>query len=231
MSLVCAMGANLGIAHDGDADRCVFIDDKGAYVPGDKTLALISKSILGNNPQGIVVTPVATSSLVKEVVESNGGRLITTAVGSPVVARTMIKEDAVFGGEENGGLIFPDMQLCRDGGMAIARMLEAIISNGPLSEQLSVLPVYHTVKSKLHCPDNMKSDLAMHFATSVDGVTVDMTDGVKLIYDDGWVLLRASGTEPLFRVYSESKDRAVAESRAQKYLDMAEEFVNGRSDK
>ena len=70
----------------------------------------------------------------------------------------------------------------------------------------------------------------MHFATCVDGVTVDMTDGVKLIYDDGWVLLRASGTEPLFRVYSESKDRAVAESRAQKYLDMAEEFVNGRSD-
>jgi phosphomannomutase/phosphoglucomutase len=133
--------------------------------------------------------------------------------------------------EENGGLIFPDMQFCRDGGMAIARMLEAIISNGPLSEQLSVLPVYHTVKSKLHCPNNMKSDLAMHFATSVDDdVTVDTTDGVKLIYDDGWVLLRASGTEPLFRVYSESKDRAIAESRAQKYLEMAEGFVNGPSD-
>jgi phosphomannomutase/phosphoglucomutase len=231
MSLVHAMGANLGIAHDGDADRCVFIDDKGTYVPGDKTLALISKSILDSNPGGVVVTPVATSSLVKEIVESNGGRLITTAVGSPVVARTMIKEDGVFGGEENGGLIFPDMQFCRDGGMAIARMLEAIISNGPLSEQLSVLPVYHTVKSKLHCPNNMKSDLAMHFATSVDDdVTVDTTDGVKLIYDDGWVLLRASGTEPLFRVYSESKDRAVAESRAQKYLEMAEGFVNGPSD-
>ena len=229
-TLVTAMGANLGIAHDGDADRCVFVDDKGTYVPGDKTLALISKSILDNNPGGIVVTPVATSSLVKEVVESNGGHLVTTAVGSPVVARTMIKEDAVFGGEENGGLIFPDMQFCRDGGMAIARMLEAIISNGPLSEQLSVLPVYHTVKTKLHCPDDMKSDLAKHFATSVSGGTVDMTDGVKLIFDDGWVLLRASGTEPLFRVYSESKDRAVAESRAQEYLDMADLFVNGPSD-
>lgn len=224
-ALTRAVGADLGIAHDGDADRCVFVDETGGYVAGDRTLALISKVIL-QDKKGRVVTPVATSWLVRDVVKASGGELITTAVGSPVVARTMMGNRGVFGGEENGGLIFPDMQYCRDGAMAIAKMLECIIAYGPLSQQLAELPKYHTVKTKLKCPDDMKKALLQYFSDNARDATIDDTDGLKLIYENGWVLLRPSGTEPIFRVYSESLDKDVAENRAKNYLSKAEEFLS-----
>ncbi|MCL2295544.1 MAG: phosphoglucosamine mutase, partial [Methanomassiliicoccaceae archaeon] len=106
--------SDLGIAHDGDADRCVFVTGDGEYVSGDKSLALISKYILSKKKR-LVVTPVSSSSLIEEVVNGSGGEILYTAVGSPIVARKMIETGAVFGGEENGGLIFPEMQYCRDG--------------------------------------------------------------------------------------------------------------------
>jgi phosphomannomutase len=104
--MVKATGACLGIAHDGDADRCVFIDGEGNYVPGDKTLAILARSIVKENGGGIVVTPVATSSVIDETVGAVGGTVERTAVGSPKVARRMIDDGGIFGGEENGGLIF-----------------------------------------------------------------------------------------------------------------------------
>ncbi len=224
-ALTVSCGANLGIAHDGDADRCVFVDEKGNFVAGDKTLALISRAILGHEKGGIVVTPVATSSLVEEVVKDAGGSVVYTAVGSPTVAREMIKDGGVFGGEENGGLIFPKMQYCRDGAMGIATMLESLITYGPLSKQLESLPVYYTSKAKIKCPEERKQALLDYFRKNAEG-KVDDTDGVKILFDNGWVLLRPSGTEPIFRIYSESKDAEVSETRANQYLAQAEEFLS-----
>lgn len=224
-SLTVSCGANLGIAHDGDADRCVFVDEKGNYVAGDKTLALISRAVLEHENGGTIVTPVATSSLVEEVVKGAGGSIVYTAVGSPVVAREMMKDGGVFGGEENGGLIFPKMQYCRDGAMGIATMLESLITYGPLSKQVESLPVYYTSKSKIKCPEERKAELLDYFKRNAQG-KVDATDGVKIIFDNGWVLLRPSGTEPIFRIYSESKDPEVSETRANQYLAQAEEFLN-----
>ncbi|MFP4001982.1 MAG: phosphoglucosamine mutase, partial [Thermoplasmata archaeon] len=94
---------DIGIAHDGDADRAIFIDENGKYIHGDKILTLIAKRLVEEKGGGTVVTPVSSSSSVEDVVEENGGRLIYTAVGSPIVARKMKEEDAIFGGEENGG--------------------------------------------------------------------------------------------------------------------------------
>ena len=159
IKMVKATGASLGIAHDGDADRCVFVDGEGNYVPGDKTLAILARSIVKENGGGIVVTPVATSSVIDETVSSVGGKVVRTAVGSPKVARRMIDDGGIFGGEENGGLIFADHQFCRDGGMAIGRMLESIIKIGPLKEQVDSLVPFYTVKKKLVCPDELSSIL------------------------------------------------------------------------
>ncbi len=225
--LVADIGADLGIAHDGDADRCVFTDGRGTYVPGDKTLAILAKGIVEANGGGTVVTPVATSSVVDDVVKAAGGEVVRTAVGSPVVARKMMDDGGVFGGEENGGLIFPDHQYCRDGAMAIGRMLECIIRNGPLETQLAELPVYYTEKRKIVCPNDRKSALMEYMGSHADmSLKKDTTDGLKLIAGDFWMLARPSGTEPIFRIYVESKNKERAAEIAGEYQEMAESFLS-----
>ncbi|MCL2607133.1 MAG: phosphoglucosamine mutase [Methanomassiliicoccaceae archaeon] len=213
MSLVVSAKADLGIAHDGDADRTAFISEDGKFVSGDKSLSLISKHILSKK-KGTVVTPVSSSSMVEEAVKASGGAIKYTAVGSPAVAKAMFESGAVFGGEENGGLIFPEHRLCRDGAMAAAKMLELIAKEGKLSEQIGKLPVYHVEKRKIDCPNNIKDDLLRSLKDSNKGAKADTTDGLKLLFSDGWVLVRPSGTEPKFRIYSESKDESVARQRA-----------------
>ena len=217
--------ANIGFAHDGDADRCVFVDNKGNYVPGDIALTLLSKSLVEANAGGEVVTPIATSSIIDEVVTGAGGTVVRTAVGAPKVARRMKADGAVFGGEENGGLIFPDHQFCRDGGMAIARMLEAIVTT-PLRKQIEALPVYYTSKRKVECDKALYDPIRKHIIANSKGIKVDETDGLKLLFDDGsWVLARPSGTEALYRVYAESKDREKANEMAAYYEKLIIDFV------
>ena len=225
ITLTTKTGASLGIAHDGDADRCVFIADGGDFVSGDKSLALLAKLELSKR-KGKVVTPVSSSSLVEEVVLEAGGILKYTAVGSPIVARKMKEYGAIFGGEENGGLIFPEMQYCRDGAMTVAKMLESIATNGPLSVQMSQLPVYYTQKRKIECPNDMKQAVINYLKKSVKDGNMDNTDGLKIIYADGWVLARPSGTEPIFRIYSESKDEMVSIARANHFEELVANYLD-----
>ncbi len=216
ISLTRESKAHLGIALDGDADRAVFVADGGEYVSGDRSLALMAKHALKRR-KGTVVTPVSSSSLVEEVVNEAGGDLIYTAVGSPVVARRMMEVGAIFGGEENGGLIFPEHQHCRDGGMSAAKMLESIVLDSPLSEQLTTLPNYHVEKRSIVCTELQKEELMICLRDHCSDLTVDDTDGLKVLFDDGWVLIRPSGTEPIFRIYSESKDLGICRQRADEY--------------
>lgn len=225
--MVVGIGADMGIAHDGDADRCVFVTGKGEYVPGDRSLALIARSLVVANGGGEVVTTVATSSVVGDVVEAEGGTMAYTAVGSPVVARRMIEDNGIFGGEENGGLIFSDHQFCRDGAMAAARMLEAVAKHGPLQDQVDTLPKYCTVKDAVACTDEVKPLIIGRMAEMHNDLRLNTVDGLRIDYDDGWVLLRPSGTEPKFRIYSESKDPEVARSRADMFKAEFEEIVKG----
>lgn len=221
--------ADIGVAQDGDADRAIFIDEKGTYIWGDKTLALGAKYATKKNG-GIAVTPVTTSSCFDDVVLKNNGNVIHTAVGSPIVARVMIKEKAVFGGEENGGLIFPEMQYCRDSAMSIAKILEIMVKeNKKLSELIDEIPKYEVYKTKMSCPDDKKEIvmkiLAKQTKKDKNVKQVDETDGVKLYLKDGWVLMRPSGTEPIFRVYAESKDKTKAEEIALTYKKITEDLI------
>ena len=228
MALTKQVGADLGAAHDADGDRTIFVTDKGDYVMGDVSLALIAKAVLQEH-KGKVITPVSSSAIVEDVVEANGGLLKYTAVGSHVVVKKMAENMAVFGGEENGSMVFPELQMCRDGLMALAKMLECIAKNGPLSEQISEFATYHDVKCNVECPDSRKSELLDHFYEQTNGSRVETVDGLKVYFDDGWVLLRPSTTEELFRIYSESRDEAVAQSRAEKYESEARSFLAGSS--
>jgi phosphomannomutase/phosphoglucomutase len=220
---------DFGVAQDGDADRAIFIDEKGNYIWGDKTLALAAR--FATKKGGISVTPVTTSSCFDDVVKENNGQVIHTMVGSPIVARVMIEKKAVFGGEENGGLIFPELQYCRDSAMSIAKIMEIMAkTNKKLSELIDEIPKYEVYKTKMPCPNEKKQNvmktLANQTKNNPDVLKVDETDGVKLYLKQGWVIMRPSGTEPIFRVYSESKDKNTAEQIALEYKKITEEIIN-----
>lgn len=215
---VAKEGADIGIVHDGDADRVVFISDGGKYVDGNSSLALLSKyEIQKNGGKGKIVAPVATSFTVRDAAIQSGGEFVFTAVGSPIVARRMIADNGIFGGEENGGLIFARHQFCRDGAMGAAAMLENIALNGKLSTQIANLPRYYTIKETVMCTEESKPKIIAALPKMIDG-NIDTTDGFKILFDDGWVLIRASGTEPKFRVYSESSSEDNARERMTKYF-------------
>jgi phosphomannomutase/phosphoglucomutase len=207
---------DLGILHDGDADRTIFVDENGSYMYGDRSLAIAAQYACTSRNGGLVVTTVGSSKCVEDAVKMSGGEIMYTKVGSPIVARAMMAHSAIFGGEENGGLIFPEFQYCRDGAMAAAKMIEIIAMTGALSEINAVIPAYSQYKTKTPCPDKVKDSVLAKLLEDAGSDNVDTTDGLKIFHDDGWVLVRPSGTEPIFRIFSEAKtpDRArdIAES-------------------
>lgn len=217
---VVRIGADLGFAHDGDADRCVFVSETGRYLPGDIGLALLSilcmKTTAGKKQ---VVSTVALSNMVEDAIVDAGGSLVRTAVGSPIVARRMIEDGSPIGGEDNGGIIFADHQFCRDGALAAARMIEFVARYGSVQAEVDKLPKYTTIKAAAYCADDKKEYLVDTMAKNHSSEKIDRTDGLKIIFDDGWVLLRPSGTEPKFRIYSESKDADVAKRRSEQFVD------------
>lgn len=222
--------AALGIAHDGDADRSMFITSSGKFVGGDISLALLSRFMMEAGGNKIAVTTVASSSVMADVVEKAGGKVVYTAVGAPVVARRMMKEGSAVGGEENGGCIFGDHQYCRDGGMAMARMLENIVKNGSLDEQIASLPKYYTIKQKVICPDSEKKKVAAKLLDNHREDNVNTMDGLRIDYSDGWILIRPSGTEPIYRIYSESKDEKTAKERASAFMNEFDAILRGNSE-
>lgn len=225
ISLVKDSDADIGIANDGDADRAIFIDEKGRYLHGDKTLTLMAKNIVRDNGGGTVVTPVSSSTSVEDVVEESGGELIYTEVGSPIVAREMIKKDAIFGGEENGGLIFADHQYCRDAGLTAAKIVETVATEGPLSELVDDLPNYALDKRGVDCPDEMKDELMERLKKNFKEEDHDDIDGLKIYYDEGWVLIRPSGTEPKYRVYSQAKKPDDAKRLGEKHQKIVNQLI------
>lgn len=213
------LGADIGLAHDGDADRTICIDEKGNFVLGDKTFALVEKQMLKENGGGIIVTTVATSQAIYDIAEEYGGKVIATAVGDLLVARKLKEEDGLFGGEENGGLIFPDFIYGRDAAMTVAKILETLVKeNKPLSELIYELPVYYQEKLKIECPDDEKQKVMSEIVNEIKSSTdfkLDTTDGVKILKNDGWVIIRPSGTEPIFRCFAESDSQDKANEMAE----------------
>jgi len=226
-ALVESSGSDLGVAFDGDADRAIFIDEKGEVHWGDRSFALVVKEFLREHPRETVATPVSSSRVVEDVVATGGGRILWTVVGSVVVSRTMLDKGIVMGGEENGGIMYGPHQPVRDGSMALALILDIMAKEEkPLSRLLGDLPQYRQTKGKVPCPNELKERLLNELRGRVEASRVETIDGLKLWYPDGsWILVRPSGTEPIFRLYAEAEDQKRANGLVDKHVKIIEEIV------
>jgi phosphomannomutase/phosphoglucomutase len=205
--LVVSTGAAFGVAHDGDADRAVFVDERGRFIEENQEFALIADRVCSER-KGTVVTPVSSSMMVQEIAGSHGCTVTYTPVGSIYVARTMLSLigegiPVAFGGEGNGGIIYPWHQFCRDGGMTAAMMVSILSQErSSLSGLTGRLPPYTMIKEKLKESD--PAGLIRRLAETYREEQIDYTDGIRISRGRTWALIRPSGTEPLVRVMVES---------------------------
>ncbi len=198
--------ADLGIAHDGDADRAIVVDEKGKMIGLDTQLALVTKDALEHTKQKspLVISTVESSLSLREVVSSHGGRLSITPVGSRNVAAHLRADGAVFGGEPCGEYVFTHGVGVPDGLMAGLFFVELFCRSGKLSKQAKEIPAYPIHRQKIACSNSHKKDAMTRIAADWPFFKPSHVDGLRTDLPDGWVLVRPSGTEPYMRLTAEA---------------------------
>jgi phosphomannomutase/phosphoglucomutase len=212
---VVACKADLGIAQDGDADRTLVVDERGGILTGDRVFALVALHHLRERKHPRIVTTVATSAVLDDVASKLGGEVARTRVGEPEIIGEFRKRGGDIGGEENGGVVFPDWLLCREGIMTAVKFIEFLDRTGMKASELdATLPLYSQVKQRIKCHNKLKPKVLKALAKRFAMHKLDRTDGLRVVFDDGWLLLRPSGTEPIFRCFAEARDEKRAEELA-----------------
>ena len=213
---VVKTGSAFGIAHDGDADRAVFVDEKGRFIDGNIMLAILASYFAEQNVGGEIVTTLASSGVIEAVGKKYGCETVYTVVGSPYVARTMREEldsgkNVFIGGEGNGGIIYPSHQFCRDGGMSGATLVGLLSEKKiPLSSYIDSLPKFTMYQEKRKT--TRAKEITEHMRLYFKNYPIDDRDGIKVHKKGSWALIRPSGTEPLIRIYTESEDAGEAKT-------------------
>ncbi len=190
-------GAELGIAHDGDGDRMMAVDDRGRFIPGDKLLALFAQEVGAKE----VVTTIDTSMIIDEM----GFSVTRTKIGDTYVSEEL-KKGGGFGGEPSGSWVFPGISLCPDGIYAAAQAA-AIASRQKLSQLVDKIPHYPILRGSIASEGVVMPKLEERLMAMKPKLVTNI-DGVRLDFEDGWLLIRASGTEPKIRVTAEAKSEA-----------------------
>jgi phosphomannomutase/phosphoglucomutase len=218
LAAVRDMKADAGIAWDADGDRVIFADENGKYVIGDRVFALSILWQMRKAKKGDVVTTVATSRAAEDVAARSGCKVRYTAIGAPYLCEEMRKKPAMIGGEEVGGVIWPQLSLAKDGFMTGAAMAEALCDK-PLGEWLEEVPVYHNVKLKLEADQKSKKEIVSRVLAYAKNKKLDcvMVDGVRINLKDSWVIVRASGTENYVRIFAEAKSADDAQKLVKEY--------------
>ncbi len=226
---VRSSGADFGVAHDGDADRAIFVDDKGVAHWGDHSFALIEDWFLSANPGETIVTPVSSSQVVDQIAKRHGSKVVWTKVGSIHVSKTMQRIGARLGGEENGGIFYGPHHPVRDGAMAAALIAKILSQRSEaLSTLFRKLPTFYSSKDKVPCRNDFKASALEAVRKLTSKFEVDTTDGIKVWQPDrSWVLIRPSGTEPAIRIFAEAKTQQKAKQLVRRYKALLQRFAKG----
>jgi phosphomannomutase/phosphoglucomutase len=225
-SLVRSTNADFGVAYDGDGDRSIFCDETGRIIWGDRLGASLIAYLLKNGYKGTdIICPVNTTMIVSIVAQNEGSKVIHTKVGSVEVSREMIKRNALLGLEENGGFMNARLNSVRDGALTTLLVLEMLSSSSgkkPLSRGIMDLPRSFQYRSKFHCESVELADRVIESCGSHGtNLKVEDIDGIKIwIDEETWVMVRASGTEPIIRMYAESADKDLLDSKVREYTNV-----------
>jgi len=218
-------GADVGFAQDPDADRLAIVDNTGRYIGEELTLALCADHVLASR-KGPVVVNGSTSRVTADIAAKYGCPFHRSNVGEAHVVAKMKDVSAVLGGEGNGGVIEPQVGFVRDSFVGMAYILDRLAARQEtLAEWVDSLPQYTIVKSKLTCPREQVSVACAALAEAYADATPQTGDGLRLDWDDRWVQVRASNTEPILRVIAEAPDSALAEQLCADALEIVNQAV------
>lgn len=216
---VLASGADIGFAHDGDADRLVVVTERGVPLSGEWTLAFIADFML-RKTKGDVVATVSTSRMLDDIAANHDVALHRTKVGVGWVVEKMHEVNATLGGEGTGGVIYPNIHYTTDGIASIAAIAQYLAeSRATVTQLVEGMPQYQMCRKKLDIPSqklashlvNLALELYKEASDTGTEPQLELTDGVKRVWNDRWVNIRPSGTEPVIRIFSEAPTFAAAE--------------------
>ncbi len=215
--------ADLGVAFDGDADRCFFVDDGGEFVPGDFVTALFAERVLEKEPGAKIIYDVRASRAVPETIEREGGVPLVNRVGHAFIKARMRKDDAAFGGEVSGHYYFRDFSQADSGVVPFLLMLELVSRKGwKLSEILAPFRSRYFITGEINTP---VADVALKLQElkeryAGDGAAISHLDGVSVDFDDWHFNVRPSNTEPLLRLNLEAQSEELMETKRDEVLEL-----------
>jgi len=211
--------ADLGVAFDPDGDRVVFVDDKGRSVQVEVAGIILGRDIIKQNGGGLMLANIPCSMIIEEEIEKVGGEVRRTRVGDVFVCEEVKNTGAIFGMEISAHYFIPKYFIFDDPLIASMWLAQIIAKeNTSLSEMVDAIPTYPTIEKGFKTPDHVKFKLVDRVREDLEakGAKIDLTDGVKVIFKDGWALLRCSNTQPMIRLFAEANtqerlDELVAE--------------------
>ncbi|MEA1987165.1 MAG: phosphoglucosamine mutase [Candidatus Marinimicrobia bacterium] len=220
--------ADIGMAVDPDADRLAIVDENGNYLSEEYTIVMSIETVLSKNKKvnPIVVTNLSTTLAVEKVAEKYSGKVVRTAVGEINVSKKMREIDATIGGEGNGGIILPDSHLGRDSLVGSALVLQFLAEEDKkLSERYKKLPQFKMSKMKVEVGEYPKEKVIEKLEEKFKNEKINMVDGIKISYENSWVHIRKSNTEPILRVYSEAQSFDEAKELGDKFVSEIKKII------
>jgi phosphomannomutase len=214
-------GADFGVAFDGDADRCFFVDDTAEFVPGDSITALFAETILEHEGGGKVIYDVRASWAVPEAIRAAGGEPLVNRVGHAFIKQRMREEGAVFGGEVSAHYYFRDFSQADSGTVPFLLMCDLVSRRGKLSETLAPFRSRYFITGEINTPvpdvDAKLQELELAFG---DEGEVSHLDGLSVEADDWHFNVRPSNTEPLLRLNLEARSQDLMEAKRDEVIDV-----------
>jgi len=225
---VVAKGADLGFAYDGDGDRMTLVDETGTIRWTDRALAVTARALLREYPGRAIVFDVKASQVVTDVVKAAGGRPVMVKTGYPFLLAAMAKEKGLVGAELSGHMYYDDPVFDFDDGVYASARVAAVLSRreGPVSAAFEDLPAYvSSTEIRVRCPDERKFDISLEladwFGKEHEVITID---GARVLFEDGWGLVRASNTEPDLVLVFEGRDREALDRIRGRFRDALARF-------